>query len=50
MQFTLRILKHVSRGTSTIRAFLFLFVLIALSFILIIKAINIFLPFTYLAF
>lgn len=50
MQFTFRILKHVSRGTSTIRAFLFLFVLIALSLILVIKAINIFLPFTYLAF
>lgn len=45
-----RVLNHVRRETSTIRALLFGLVLLILLLVLLIKAINILIPFTYLAF
>ena len=44
-----RILHHVSAATTPLRALLFAIVIFILLAVLLIKAINIFIPFTYLA-
>lgn len=45
----IRIIRHVSAATSPIRAVIFSVVVVILLAVLLIKAINIFIPFTYLA-
>jgi hypothetical protein len=45
-----RVLYHVTLKTSYARGFLFFLMIFVLLFVLIIRAINIFLPFTYVAF
>ncbi len=45
----IRIVRHVSAATSPIRAIVFSVVVFILLAVLLIKAINIFIPFTYLA-
>ena len=44
-----RIIKHIARGTSKSRAILFAFIIFPLLLVLIVKGLNILLPFTYLA-
>ena len=45
----LRILRHVGSATTPLRAALFGIIVLILLTVLLIKAINIFIPFTYLA-
>jgi hypothetical protein len=45
----IRIIRHVSSATSLMRAIIFSVVVFILLAVLLIKAINIFIPFTYLA-
>ena len=45
----IRIIRHVSSATSPMRAIIFAIVIFILLAVLLIKAINIFIPFTYLA-
>jgi len=45
----LRILRHVGSATTPLRAFFFGVIIFILFAVLLIKAINIFIPFTYFA-
>ena len=45
----IRVIRHVSSATSLIRAIIFSIIVFVLLAVLLIKAINIFIPFTYLA-
>lgn len=45
----IRIIHHVSSATSPMRALVFSVIVFILLAVLLIKAINIFIPFTYLA-
>ena len=46
----LRILFHYAKSTSWFKAVLFSFLIFPVLFVLLIKAIQLFVPFTYLAF
>jgi hypothetical protein len=50
MRHILRVLNHVKRETSFSRAILFGLAITILLLVLLIKGVNIFIPFTYLAF
>ena len=45
----IRIIRHVGSATSPMRALIFSVIVFILLAVLLIKAINIFIPFTYLA-
>ena len=45
----MRVFRHVGSATTPLRAFLFGIIMFILLAVLLIKAINIFIPFTYLA-